>query len=158
MDTVIRPMRRADVVQVAGIERKSFGSAWSAKAYYDELGLDFDYSLIAELPGLKSGFVAGYICSWVSTDQAMILKFAVHPDFRCRGIGSVLLQTSIDHFASEGMKVVKLEVRETNLNAQALYREHGFQDQSRGENYYDDTREAALIMSRNLNQNEELCR
>ena len=46
----------------------------------------------------------------------------------------------------EGIKDMTLEVRTSNMPAQAVYRKLGFQNEGIRKNYYEDTGEDAIIM------------
>jgi ribosomal protein S18 acetylase RimI-like enzyme len=54
--------------------------------------------------------------------------FGVHPDYRRRGIGSSLLQFSINEAKSSGFKTMKIytSTDENELAAHKLYNDHGF--------------------------------
>jgi ribosomal-protein-alanine N-acetyltransferase len=89
-------------------------------------------------------------------DETMLLKIAVHPDFRRLGIGSRLLSESLEYLISRGIRVVWLEVRATNLAAQAFYQAFGFTFFHTRKRYYSDTGEDALIMARLLKTEEDV--
>jgi len=149
-DLTIRRMTEADVFQVAHIEQVSFTTAWSARAYYEEIALPFDYSLVGELAENTGSLVCGYITSWLVSGEANLLKVAVHPRYRRRGIGSALLRRSLDFFNDRGIEKVWLEVRATNTAAREFYKAHGFAYHYTRNRYYSDTGEDALVMARQL--------
>jgi ribosomal-protein-alanine N-acetyltransferase len=91
--------------------------------------------------------ILGYGGFWLMVDEAHISTIASHRDWRRRGIGELLLVSMIDGAAEIGGQMVTLEVRVSNLNAQALYRKYGFEVTGRRKSYYSDNGEDALIMS-----------
>jgi ribosomal-protein-alanine N-acetyltransferase len=82
-----------------------------------------------------SGRIAGYQCSLRGVDPdtelsgatgGHVVRLAVRPDARRRGLGRALLEDAIARFAQGGAECVTLNTPESNRGAQALYRELGF--------------------------------
>ena len=78
-----------------------------------------------------------------------IKDLAVAPDRRGEGIATQLLSRVLSALACEGVGWVKLEVREGNEAAIALYREFGFELRRQIPRYYADG-ETALVMVRSV--------
>lgn len=141
---VIRPMRSEDVTIVAEIDRLSFSLPWSERAFCYE---------IRENPTARPwvaewrGCVVGMLVLWLVLDEAHIATLAVHPDYRRRGIGARLLTTALEAARAEGAKRAFLEVRASNLAAQAMYAKLGFVADGRRLHYYKDNGEDAVLMS-----------
>jgi ribosomal-protein-alanine N-acetyltransferase len=91
--------------------------------------------------------LVGYGGFWLMVDEAHISTIASHADWRRRGIGELLLIAMIDGATQVGARVVTLEVRVSNTDAQALYRKYGFDVTGSRKHYYSDNREDALIMT-----------
>jgi [ribosomal protein S18]-alanine N-acetyltransferase len=91
--------------------------------------------------------VSAMIVSWLIIDELHIATFAAHRDFRRQGIGSRLLVAALADGRRLGAKRAILEVRETNLEAQAMYRKFGFEVTGRRPGYYRDNGETALLMT-----------
>ena len=87
-------------------------------------------------------------------DRADMIDLRVLASSRRQGLGKRLLRASL--IALEGVTTVDLEVRESNLAAQALYRAMGFQETGRRPDYYAAAsgREPAILMSLALNVDE----
>jgi ribosomal-protein-alanine N-acetyltransferase len=83
---------------------------------------------------------------WVIIDEAHITNLAVHPEYRGKGIGRMLLKGMIDYGIKNGIESFTLEVRESNLIAINLYSQLGFKKAGIRKGYYSDTNENALIM------------
>ncbi|HEX7594235.1 MAG TPA: ribosomal protein S18-alanine N-acetyltransferase [Anaerolineae bacterium] len=98
-------------------------------------------------PVAASPGIVGYGGFWLMVDEAHISTIAAHRAWRRRGIGELLLAALIDRAAEIDARVVTLEVRVSNLNAQALYRKYGFEVTGKRIRYYSDNGEDALIMS-----------
>ena len=59
------------------------------------------------------------------------LNFAVHEDFRRRGVGGQMIGKLIGKLSHQRRSRIMLEVRETNLPAQLFFRTLGFRARSR---------------------------
>jgi len=155
-------MTLGDVDQVMEIERLSFTAPWSARAYRFELTENENSIMLVvrQAPG-SSGLrrwlwpnepevrrpVLGYAGMWLLVDEGHIATIAVHPDWRGRGLGELLLLSQLERARAHGMIRSTLEVRVTNEGAQALYRNVGFEVVSRRRHYYADNNEDAYIMT-----------
>lgn len=141
----IRPMRLEDLPQVLGIERASFPTPWSEGAFRGELTANkYARYFVAE----KANYLTGYAGVWIIINEAHVTNIAVHPFYRRRGIGRMLLETLMTRAAQEGCQAITLEVRKSNFSAQNLYRQYGFEPVGIRRGYYIDTNEDAIIMTR----------
>ena len=140
----VEPMRLEDVAAVHDIERRSFRTPWPAYAFEQELkGNRLAHYLVARAGDLLVGF-AGI---WMMVDEAHVTTFAVHPDWRRQAIGRHLLLNLAELSIAIGARRMTLEVRESNAEAQALYRAFGFEVAGRRSAYYTDDGEDALVMT-----------
>jgi ribosomal-protein-alanine acetyltransferase len=128
-----------DIPHLLQIEQQSFRDAqWDEKAF-----LRFDCKL-AESSGEVVGFL---ICrelvgrSTQNRGEREILNLAVHPARRRRGIARALLRDEL-----KSNDIYYLEVRESNLAAQLLYRTLGFSEVGRRPEYYHHPTEPAIVM------------
>ena len=80
------------------------------------------------------------------------MNLAVHPGARRRGIASECLQFAERLARKRGSLRIVLEVRETNLAAQLLYRKAGYRVTLILRNYYSAAREDAYHMERALEE------
>jgi len=141
---VVDPMRLEDVAAVHEIERLSFRSPWPAYAFEQELtGNRLAHYLVAR----AGDTIVGFAGVWMMVDEAHITTFGVHPDWRRQAIGRQLLLSVADLAISIGARRMTLEVRESNLGAQALYGAFGFEVAGRRTGYYSDDGEDALVMT-----------
>jgi ribosomal-protein-alanine N-acetyltransferase len=83
---------------------------------------------------------------WLMIDESHITTIAVHPDFRGRGVGELMLSSLISISRDIGARMVTLEVRVSNTVAQNLYHKYGFKEAGIRRRYYSDNHEDALIM------------
>jgi ribosomal-protein-alanine N-acetyltransferase len=102
----------------------------------DYLAYDFH---VAVAGGAVAGFV---VARWVAPDECEILNLAVEPAFRRQGIARCLFSRVQQNHSG----MFFLEVRESNLAAQAFYKSLGFQEVNRREKYYENPPESAIVM------------
>lgn len=139
----IRPMELADIPAVLVVDRSSFPTPWSAKAFQGELKANvYAHYFVAE----RDGEVVGYAGVWTVLDEAHVTNIAVHPDHRRLGIGRLLLATLVTRAIEQGCDSIMLEVRKSNHTAQKLYRDFGFEPRGIRRGYYTDNNEDAIIM------------
>ena len=135
-------MAQCHVPQIAAMERTCFSDPWSENSIASELDNRLSYWLVAE----ENGQVLGYIGSQTVLGETDIMNLAVSPEHRRKGIAKALLLTLMDVLKTQGNRCVSLEVRQSNLPAQALYKKLGFRQVGIRPNYYRDPKEAALIL------------
>ena len=90
--------------------------------------------------------MAGYAGLWLMVDEAHVTTIGVHPDHRGHGAGELLFLGLIDIAQQMKASRVTLEVRVSNLGAQALYRKYGLEIAGIRRRYYSDNGEDAYIM------------
>lgn len=102
-----------------------------------------------ELTPLPRGteHIVGFAGLWFTRDEAHLTSIAARQGYRRQGIGELLLISAIDLAAARGARFVTLEVRLSNVEAQALYRKYGFFKTGVRRGYYTDNHEDALIMT-----------
>ncbi len=152
----VRAMTLEDVPAVFAIDTRSFALPWSERAYRYELTQNPNARLwVAELLDEQGkASVVGMVVTWLILDEAHIGTIAAHPDFRQRGVAEALLRQALRDAASRGAVQALLEVRRSNLPAQALYRKFGFVTTGVRPKYYQDNQEDAFLMT--LDPLEEL--
>ena len=142
-DLHIAPMSDADVKDVLRIEQQSFATTWPSNAFYQEL---HENKLAHYYVGRAGDRIVAYGGIWVILEDSHITTIAVSPDARGRKFGETLLLYLLEQAMERGASWMTLEVRETNVVAQALYRKYGFTTVSTRKGYYSDNNENALVM------------
>ncbi|ERK32232.1 ribosomal protein S18-alanine N-acetyltransferase [Clostridium intestinale] len=135
-------MTSEHLVDICEISIFSFPIPWS----YDSFKRELKNKLASYLVVIMDNRVIAYGGIWVILEEAHITNIAVHPDYRCKGIGETLLNALLDKAYARGAKEITLEVRVSNLPAQWLYKKLGFSEEGIRKNYYEDNKEDALIM------------
>jgi len=147
----ITPLREADLVEVVEIEELTGLNRWGYEAYRRELLSNPMAAMFVARPVDPVGRrVFGFVASSVAFDELHINNIASHPDYRRVGVGRALLQTALDEGRLRGAKLCVLEVRASNVTAQALYTAFGFRTSRRRRDYYRAPVEDALEMLVNL--------
>jgi ribosomal-protein-alanine N-acetyltransferase len=161
-------MTLADLDQVMEIEQVAFPTPWSVRAYRYEIAENQHSTIVAlrskavakdpfkrlalrtlarRLKLVAPGPVLGYAGYWLLVDEAHIYTIAVHPQWRGRGLGELLLLTLMERGMEAGADRATLEVRVSNQIAQGLYAKYGFEIVSQRKGYYSDNNEDAYVMT-----------
>lgn len=143
MNTVsLHPLTEADLEEVVVVERLSFQHPWNRDHILNEIQSPHSFPLLARS---AEGVCVGYICPTLVLDEGQILNVAVHPSFRGKGIGKLLVRSALEEFEKKGASVVLLEVRPSNTAALSLYRLLGFVATGRRSRYYENGEDAILM-------------
>lgn len=114
---------------------------------------DYDRVARGEMAGWVSeqeSDVVGFLVARRVVNEIEILNFAVSPEARARGIGTLLLQEAIRWGTEFGAVQAILEVRASNASALRFYERHSFQIVGRRPCYYNEPREDALLLTAKL--------
>ncbi len=140
----IIPMNEGHVAQVAVLEKLCFSDPWSENSVASELENPLSLWLIAE----EDGAVCGYVGSQTVLDETDMMNIAVRPDCRRNGIAAALITELVSRLKAQGSRILRLEVRESNFSAIALYEALGFTQLGLRKNYYRNPKENALILGK----------
>jgi [ribosomal protein S18]-alanine N-acetyltransferase len=142
----IRPAGPDDLRRIAWLEEASFHDAWP----YDLLAYEMTHPrailLLAEQDGEPA---AGYISLRSGGGEAEILRLAVDPAVRRRGVARALVLCGMERLRQAKVETCHLEVRMDNEGAIAFYQALGFARSGRRRHYYRDGTDA-LVLSRAL--------
>jgi [ribosomal protein S18]-alanine N-acetyltransferase len=152
MNVDLRRLDANDLDTVEIIERASYPTPWSRSMFAAELRKPSALALGAYL---QSGELVGYAFVSRYVDAWHLMNVAVAPEYRRRGIATVLLERLFDVTASDQRRGYTLEVRVSNSEAIRLYERLGFQSRGIRRGYYTDNREDALIMWREATPREK---
>ena len=146
-------MVETDIEAILAIERQSFQRIWQRTSFVGELSCDFAYPYTLRCEeGKNPAQIIAYICFRIITDEMHLLRIAVAPQWRRRGVASKLLEESFALALEKGARSAILEVRPSNKSAISLYHKLGFHLVEKRINYYTETREDALILKKNLKE------
>lgn len=138
----IRVMEKADISQLAELEKLCFSDPWSESAFEYELRNPLSLWLVAS----DEQVVAGYVGSQTVMGEADMMNIAVAPSYRRQKIAENLVLTLIEMLNEKNAKSLTLEVRVSNAPAISLYEKLGFIQVGRRPGYYRNPREDAYIL------------
>jgi ribosomal-protein-alanine N-acetyltransferase len=92
-------------------------------------------------------YIVGFSGIWMLAGEAHVTNIAVRTQYRGQGLGEYLLLSTYDLAQSLEANFMTLEVRASNIVAQALYNKYGFMEMGVRKGYYLDNHEDAIIMS-----------
>ena len=144
MNLLIRRMTLDDLPTVVALDQLSFSLPWPERSFRFEVADNAaSRCWVAEVDGRVVAMLVG----WLLVDEIHIATIATHPDYRRQGIGRKLLSYALSRALEEGAQSSFLEVRESNLAAQEMYRQFGYQATGRRKRYYRDNDEDAILMT-----------
>jgi ribosomal-protein-alanine N-acetyltransferase len=150
----IRRVESSDLHDVIAINRKSFVLPYSAMVFREFFNEHRYAFIVAE----SDGRIAGYAMSRILRKLNLkglgvkkighIMSIAVHPDFRRRGIGKLLLERTVGALTQNDATELRLEVRTGNQLAIDIYLGMGFHKERTIDGYYSDGEDAILMTKR----------
>ena len=140
----ITRMTRDDVPEIAELEKICFTLPWSEKSFHDEMANRLAIYFTAK----DNGKCVGYAGFWNVSGEGDVTNVAVLPEYRRRGVGSLLVAEMIKTAEKLKLEMLTLEVRKSNTAAQKLYEKFGFEILGERKRYYSDNGEDTYIMTR----------
>jgi ribosomal-protein-alanine N-acetyltransferase len=144
---VLAPMREQDLDEVMEIENAIYSHPWTRGNFADSLRAGY-----ACMTWRLEGELVGYFILMAAAGESHLLNLSIGPRWQRGGRGSALLAEAAALARRLGALNVFLEVRPSNLAAQALYRRFGFRKVAVRRDYYPahQGREDALVLSLDL--------
>lgn len=140
----IELMNSSHVEGVFEVSKLSLKETWNKESIEKELSNKLAKYLVA----LDGDNVVGFVGMWIVFDEGDITNISVHPNYRKQGIGNLLMNNLISLCKENKINSLTLEVRESNIKAQNLYKKHEFKEEGLRKNFYDNPKENAIIMWR----------
>lgn len=140
---VVATMRRRHLRGVLQIEQQVYPRPWTFGLFLSELGQRSTRLYLVARVGHR---VVGYLGMLRAVDDGHITTVAVDPAWQRQGIATRLLTVAARAAATRGCHNLTLEVRVSNLGAQALYRRFGFVPAGMRKGYYPENGEDAMVM------------
>lgn len=143
--------RSVDLDPILAIEQLSFQWPWSRRSFEGELSCRNACSYVVKSARADKGEqIVAYAFLRRVVDELHVLKIAVTPSQRRRGIATWFLNHCFTMGAQQGANSVYLEIRLSNITAIKFYEKLGFREIGRRSNYYPDSKEDALVMMKDI--------
>lgn len=149
----LRRMLATDLPEVQAIEQAVAGFPWPSAHFDDSLAAGHDCTVMTQ-----DGQLCAYSIFSQVVDEASLLNIAVSSALQGQGFGRLLLADGLKKQRRAGASQCFLEVRASNVTAQALYRSAGFKPVGERKDYYPahTGREHAIVMCADLPTSVEM--
>ncbi len=144
-----RPEHLDDILLM---EQQCFSVPWTREQLAAQLS-DFMHIFLAAED--EDGRAVGYVGLMYVLDEGYISNVAVSPSRRREGIADMLLAELYARAREKKLSFLTLEVRESNIPAQSLYKKHGYTEVGRRRGYYSLPKEDAVLMTCFLSEEEK---
>lgn len=119
----VRPAQVADLDALCALDAHAFDEPWRYPPALMRRAIEHAFVTTVALLG---GALAGYACAVLHEWSGHVVRLAVQPALRRRGIGAGLLMDIVARLVQAGAQVVSLNTQASNRTAQQLYRRLGF--------------------------------
>lgn len=146
---VIEPLRRRHMSDVLPIERVSYPRPWTIGVFHSEIEMmrrGERHYLVAR----DGAEVVGYGGLMFVVGDAHVTNIAVAPERQRQGIATRVLAELAWAAIDRDCTALTLEVRVSNVGAQALYRAFGFVPAGVRKNYYENVEDAIVMWCNDL--------
>ena len=144
----IQRMRRRHLRSVLKIERQVYPRPWTIGVFTSEISNPERCYVVAKV----GSTVVGYGGMLFSADDGHVANVAVDPRWHRHQVGSRLLLTLARFAREHGYKNLTLEVRVSNVGAQAMYRRFGLAPAGVRPRYYENTEDAIVMWANDIDQ------
>ncbi|MDO4433192.1 MAG: ribosomal protein S18-alanine N-acetyltransferase [Alysiella sp.] len=144
----LRPALPNDAFALVDLDKLCNPSAWSLSQFQAAIDTPQDTVLLLTQ---SDHSIAGFIVWQRVLDEMELHLIATAPHLRRMGLASQLMHAMFQAAYTHDVGRIFLEVRVSNIAAQGLYVQHGFQQVGTRKNYYANG-EDALIFQRLFNQ------
>jgi len=131
--------------EVVALE-ETLDAGWAEESVRRERDRLLGLQLVAV--GDSGGPVIGWCCGFMVGAEAELLRIAVAPRYRLKGVASALLVQFERECVEQQVSSVFLEVAEKNGAAQRLYEKFFYNEVGRRKDYYSNPVDNALVMNK----------
>jgi ribosomal-protein-alanine N-acetyltransferase len=143
---LVRSARPEELERIAWLEQIGFPDPWPRELLAYEITHPQSHVLVGVWgEGLPA---AGYASFRKGGGEAELLRLAVAPGERRRGVARALVLGGLERLRLGGIETCFLEVRTNNLGAIAFYQEMGFAAVGQRKGYYRDGSDALVYARR----------
>lgn len=143
---IVREMKVEDAAAAAEMEYQIFTDPWSEKGILETVENPRTICLVAE----KAGKLIGYLLAYTAVDEAEIARIATLQEMRRQGVGTRMINRLEEICSRQQIHKILLDVRESNTEARVFYEKHAFREDGIRQEFYENPKEDAVLMSRDL--------
>lgn len=150
---VVEPMRKRHIRAIMAIEHQVYPRPWTMGIFHNELdgmARRDRYYVVLKLDGQ----LVGYAGMMYALDEAHITNIAIDPRCQRAGLGTRLMIDLMDESRRREKVAMSLEVRISNVVAQALYGRFGFVSEGIRPKYYENVEDAMVMWCRGIDTME----
>lgn len=135
-----------DISKIYQIEKDSFKHPWNISQIKSELIRIKNYNICIK----ENNNLLAYTFCRVESDFLEIMKIASTKSLRRKGLANLIMSKLNDFCIKKGINSIYLEVNSNNFEAINFYKKNGFKTDSIRKNYYQKSREDAILMSKKI--------
>lgn len=135
-----------DIKAVSEMELRMFSQPWSESGIADYMNSGNMIFIVAK----DAERLAGYIAILKALDESDLVSIAVDENYRGMGIARELLDIGCGMARDSGIRLIHLEVRESNDAARSLYESEGFIRDGLRKKFYSKPQEDAVLYTKEL--------
>ncbi|HEY5266070.1 MAG TPA: ribosomal protein S18-alanine N-acetyltransferase [Acidimicrobiales bacterium] len=139
----LRAAERRDIPDLMAIETAQFPEPWTKAMLLDEIT---NTTTRRYTVAIESKKLIGYLGVMYVLDELHVNTIGTLPGHEGKGVATSLMDDAWADAKERGLKRATLEVAVSNTRAQELYHRYGFSPVGIRKNYYEKTREDALIL------------
>ena len=141
-DYFISFMTVEDLNKIKNILQSDFDEFWDYDVLYNELISANSKYIVAKT---KDNIIVAFAGIKIILDTAEIMNIVTKKSMRNLGIGSYMLENLISICKKNNIKLLNLEVKNTNSIAINFYKKYNFKEVGLRKKYYDNTYDAILM-------------
>ena len=135
-----------DISKIYQIEKDSFKNSWNISQIKSELIRKKNYNICIK----KNNNLLAYAFCRFEADFLEIMKIATVKSLRRKGLANLIMTKLNDFCIQKKINNIFLEVNSNNFEAINFYKKNGFKTDSIRKNYYQKSREDAILMSKKI--------
>lgn len=145
MDIRFEQLSFGRLPQIAALEKECFSEPWSGAGLAAELENKNAFYILAVASETKAEQIAGYAGFHLIIDEIEIMRVAVSPAYRRKGLAERMLRMMEAEWVDYDIVSAFLEVRASNCAARALYEKLGFREIYVRRRYYGNGENAVIM-------------
>ncbi len=149
--TLVEPMRRRDLPAIMAIENASYPKPWTLGVFQSEIEMSRRgerHYVVAR----RDQKLVGYAGVMFVVGDAHVTNIASSPGARRCGVATRLMAELAWEAIRRECQALTLEVRSSNVGAQALYRQFGFAPVGVRQKYYENTEDAIVMWCHDITE------